>query len=182
MTAVLGVDPSLTCTGLARIVDGRPEVLRVPTEADGTGLADVRRRIRFIVGQVVRFAPAECLVVIEDLYIPKGDKAAGSVKERAWLWGLLVDQLVPRGPVVAVANTTRSAYALKGGAKKPDVLAAMRGRFPGLVISDDNCADALALAAMGARWRGAPIDGVLTRSQLSAFTGVRWPMGEGARA
>lgn len=181
MTAVLGVDPSLTCTGLARVTPAGVELRNVPTSADGQELADVRRRVRYIVGQVVQFAPAECLVVIEDLYIPKGDKAAGSVKERAWLWGLIVDQLVPRGPVVAVSNTTRSAYALKGGAKKAEVLAAMRDRFPGVVIPDDNCADALALAAMGARWMGAPIDGVLTKSQASAFTGVRWPMREGAR-
>lgn len=178
---VLGIDPSLTCTGLAKTTPDGVRVLRIPTVADGGGLADVRRRIRYIVGLTMQFAPGECLTVIEDLYIPKGDKAAGSVKERAWLWGLLVDQLVPRGPVVAVSNTTRSAYALKGGAKKPEVLAAMRDRFPGVVIPDDNCADALALAAMGARWMGAPIDGVLTKGQANAFTGVRWPQREGAR-
>jgi crossover junction endodeoxyribonuclease RuvC len=177
---VLGVDPSLTATGLASFTAAGVRTRKVPTVADGQSLADVRRRVRHIVGTVLAFAPGACLTVIEQPYVPRGGAAAGAVIERAWLYGLLVDQLMVRGQVVAVVNTTRSAYALKGGAKKKDVTAAMRERFPGVSIPDDNVADALALCAMGARRLGTPIDGVLTHSQMNAFMRVSWPLIEGA--
>lgn len=115
-------------------------------------------------------------------YVPQGGKAAGSVIERAWLWGFLVDQLVPRGHVVQVRTKTRAKYASgSGNADKKTVLAAVRESFPGVHVPDDNVADALALAAMGARWGGAPIDGALMKSQTDAMSAVVWPTREGAR-
>lgn len=170
---VLGVDQSLTMTGLARIVDGVAETDRVGT-SPALGLGGTRDRIRYIVGRTLKFAPDECLTVIEAPISPSHN--AGAVLERAWLFGLLVDQLLLRGPVVQVWPSTRAMYATENGkAKKPEVLAAMRAQFPFVVIADDNAADALALACMGARYFGSPVDGPISKKRQQAMTSTVWP-------
>ena len=173
---VIGVDQSFTTTGLAKITAAGIELTRVKSEA--TDLGDIlatRDRIRFIVGSVLRFAPRECFSVIEAPIVVRNGKG-GAQLERAWLFGLLVDQLSLRGPIVQVRPPTRAMYATNNGrADKPEVLAAMRAAFPDLRIVDDNVADALALLSMGARHTGAPIDGAPSKKQLAAMTAVRWP-------
>jgi Holliday junction resolvasome RuvABC endonuclease subunit len=174
---VYGVDPSLTCTGLAKTTPaGVILTKRVPTVATGSSLGAVRKRVRYIVGQVLQFAPeGEFLTVIESPYVPPKMRA-GAVIERAWLFGMLVDQLILRGAVVQVAPATRAMYATgSGNARKPEVVAAMRAKFPEVPIQDDNVADALALMCMGARWIGEPVDGELSKKQLQAMVAVHWP-------
>ena len=177
---ILGVDQSLSMTGLARLDDAGITTDRIKTIPMNGGLSDDRQRIRYIVGRTLRFAPLECLTVIEAPYVPKGGKAAGSVTERAWLFGMLVDQLMIRGPVVQVRTKTRAMYATdNGNAEKPEVLAAMHAKFPDVVIRDDNEADALALLCMGARYLGRPIDGPESKKQSKAMTSVVWPSKQG---
>lgn len=173
---VIGIDPSLTCLGIARIDDGHTAVTRNRTKQNLGDLRDMSQRIRFLVGTSLKFAGAHIdLTVIESPYTPKHN--AGAVLERAWLYGMLVDQFLQRGPVVAVAPMQRAKYAAgTGKAKKPEVLAAVRDAFPGIPLRDDNEADALALAAMGARHLGAPVDGTPTKAQLDAMDAVRWPI------
>jgi len=175
---VLGVDQSFTMTGLARVDElGLISLARVATSAQGAGggTRGTRDRIRYIVGQTLRFAPAEVLTVIEAPIVARGGKG-GAQLERAMLFGLLVDQLLSRGEVVVVHPATRAKYAAGAGhASKEQVLTAMRGRFPGLRFRDDNEADAAALACMGARWLGRPVDGAVGRKQEEAMTSVVWP-------
>lgn len=177
---VLGVDQSLTMTGLAKVVNGETS-RQITTDRIGTiavhsdPLAATRDRIRYIVGRTLKFAPERCLTVIEAPYIPKHN--AGAVLERAWLFGMLVDQLLLRGPVVQVRTKTRAMYAAdNGNADKKEVLAAMRARFPLVPIRDDNEADALALLCMGARFLGTPIDGPISKKQEQAMTSTVWPL------
>jgi len=174
---VLGVDQSLTMTGIAKIsAHGSVAVSRIASAATDPGdLRATRDRIRMIVGSVLVFAPAACLSVIEAPIVMRNGQG-GAQLERAWLFGLLVDQLLLRGPVVQVRTTTRAMYATdNGAAKKPEVLAAMRSKFPDLVIRDDNEADALALACMGATYLGSPIDGPTSKKQQQAMTSTVWP-------
>lgn len=178
---ILGIDQSLTMTGLARLDGGLLGTDRIGTIPTTGGLLDTRQRVRYIVGRTLKFAPAECLIVIEAPYVPQGAKAAGSVTERAWLFGMLVDQLASRGPIVQVRTKTRAMYATgNGNAKKPEVLAAMRAKFPDHFIRDDNEADALALLCMGARYLRTPIDGVASKKQEQAMTSTVWPQLNGA--
>jgi len=186
---VIGVDQSLTLTGLSKVIDGdrslgdffrHVSVDRIRTEAGDGSLSGTRDRIRYIVGRTMRFAPSECLSVIEAPYIPRHN--SGSVLERAWLFGFLVDQLLLRGPVVQVRTKTRAMYATgNGNATKAEVLAAMRASFPLMTIHDDNEADALALAAMGSRFLGTPIDGPINKKQQQAMTSTVWPSIEGEK-
>lgn len=173
---VLGVDPSLAMTGMAKATAAGVVVRRMPTPADGKSLAGARRRVRWIVRNVLEFAPAKCLTVIESPALTGRGGMAGQFVERCGLYWLLVDQLMARGPVVAVAPPTRAKYAAGSGrASKGDVLAAMRERFPGLAVPDHNVADALSLMAMGARHLGAPVDGALSKQHLEAMATPAWP-------
>jgi Holliday junction resolvasome RuvABC endonuclease subunit len=185
---VLGIDPSLTCTGFALVTeDGsvRPDRIRAGSEA--ATLAEIRDTVRYITGRVLRAVPLSgVLTVIEAPVIPRARKGAdgqahlhggGKVLERAWLFGLLVDQLMLRGPVVQVRPSTRAKYAAHdGNADKKKVLAAIREAYPSVPVRDDNEADAIALAAMGARYLGHPIDGAVpSKKQAEAMTAVVWP-------
>lgn len=171
----VGIDPSLTCTGLAVVGENRAtSVHTFPTSTQDADLADYDRRVQYITGKTLMAAPKRCLTVIEAPFVPHHG-GAGQVIERAWLFGFIVSQFLRRGPVVAVSAKTRAKYATgNGNASKKEVLAAMRDRFPDLSIRDDNAADGLALAAMGARWLGFPIDGEPSKPQLEAMRAVRW--------
>jgi hypothetical protein len=162
-------------TGLAKHEGGKTELDRVGSGKTPDGdLGAVRDRVRYLVGGTLLFAPTRCLSVIEAPYIPQHN--AGAVLERAWLFGILVDQLMVRGPVVQVRTKVRAMYATdNGNAQKPEVLAAMRAKFPDLTIRDDNEADALALLCMGARFLGTPIDGPISKKQQQAMTTTVWP-------
>lgn len=178
MMQVLGVDPSLTCTGAAIVgTSGLIFPTRFQTKPAKT-LADLDQRIRYITGNVLKFAAStDLLTVIEAPFVPR--HASGQVLERAWLFGMLVDQLLLRGPVVAVNARTRAKYgAGDGNADKKKVLAAVRLAFPNITVRDDNEGDAMVLASMGIRHLGAPIDGDPSKKQLEAMAAVDWPTRE----
>lgn len=174
--SVLGIDPSLRCTGIALVTRGGDVVAsRFPTKPAGT-LAEQQEQVRYIVGSVLRAVPMTLdLTVIEEPYVPQ--HAAGEVVVRSWVYGLLVDQLMQRGPVAKVSAKTRAKYAAhNGNADKKAVEAAIREAFPNIPIRDNNEADAIALAAMGARYLGVPADGTPSKKQLEAMTAVVWPV------
>jgi Holliday junction resolvasome RuvABC endonuclease subunit len=175
----VGIDPSLRKTGLARI-EGTAVTTSIIRTVPASGLAAQDDQIVYILGTVVKFVPRGSLVVIERMYVPRGAHTAGDVIERAWLLGMIVNQLRRRGcEVVGVWPMQRAKLATGSGtAKKKDVLAAMREKFPGVSIPDDNVADAVALAAAGARWLGVPIDGAMTDKQADAMAAVAWPTTE----
>lgn len=180
---VVGVDPSLRLSGVARIVDGVLDVTRIPTEKART-LREQRDQVRYIVGRILRFAgPVIDLAVIESMYVPTREGAqAGAVTERAWVWGLVVDQLFDRCPVIEVTTKQRAKYAAdNGNADKAAVTAAVKAAYPNLRIRDDNEADAIALAAMGARHLGEPIDGPGTPKQIEVMAAVAWPTTHGRK-
>jgi hypothetical protein len=186
---ILGVDPSLTCTGLALIGPDGVGTTRVRTSPQ-EGLRGLRDRIRVAVGQTLRFAgaagPVPLLTVIEAPVVVRGGRG-GAQLERAWLYGLLVDQLLIRGEVVAVRPKVRAKYATgNGNAEKPEVLAAVRAAFPLADVPNHDVADALALAAMGARASGRPseqlsADDDVSKKQMEAMAAVAWPVMKGAR-
>ena len=173
MSGVLGVDQSLRGTGLALHVDGQTSTALVRADI-GEGVAGIRAAVRYIVGRVVTFAPACDLYVLEMPYIPRHN--SGLVLERAWLFGLLYDQLCTRGRVAIVATKTRAMYATgNGNADKAQVVEAMKAAHPQVDVRDDNIADALALMGMGCRWLGSPVDGEINTKQARAMTSARWP-------
>ena len=177
MTGVLGVDQSLRGTGLALHKDGVTSTALVRAQL-GDGVHGIRDAVRYIVGRVVKFAPACDLYVLEAPIIPR--HGSGLALERAWLFGMLFDQFCLRGNVATVHPSTRAVYATGNGkASKDEVLASVRAAHPALSVPDHNVADALALMGMGCRWLGFPVDGEISSKQAKAMRSAHWPQSGG---
>jgi crossover junction endodeoxyribonuclease RuvC len=173
---VVGVDLSLASTGLAAVVPATGGLVdRVQTAAAGQGLIARRERLRTIRGTVRSWTAGADLVVVEGLaYASQSPHAT----ERAGLWWMVVDGLIgDHVPVAVVSPTARAKYATgRGNAGKDQVLAAVVRRYPDVEVSGNDEADALTLAAMGARWLGRPIEpGALPQTHIVAMTKAAWP-------
>lgn len=183
---ILGVDPSVTCTGVALMeIESLEEGARLvdvltwrafwngETPAVGDVAAE-RRRIRFQIREALTFVPPKLdLTVIEGPAM--GAKFAGKRDERAGLRWMLIDQLLARGPVAVIDPRTRALLgAGAGNASKAAVRTSMQHRFPGVRIPDDNVADAVALAEAGAAQFGFPAP--YGDRQISAHVKVAWPV------
>ncbi|MBK0296185.1 hypothetical protein IAE22_28580, partial [Bacillus sp. S34] len=104
---VVGIDPSLACTGLSFIDGDHVWTSRVRTANLGGGLVSRRRRIRQAHAQIMLQMPERALFVIER---PSERSQFGQHNERVALYWFLIDALLPRGPVVEVGPTGRAKY------------------------------------------------------------------------
>lgn len=178
---VAGLDLSLTSTGIARVevsgVGARVwDVTRLKSagKADAT-LAQRRTRLDHLASDLVQAVGMADLVVVEGPSF--GQARQGGQHDRAGLWWLVVDRLHEIGcPVAEVTPNGRAKYGTgKGNAGKDDVLTATIRRYPDVVFSGNDEADAVLLAAMGARNLGWPIEASLPAAHLAAMDAVRWP-------
>lgn len=173
---VVGIDPSLGKTGLACISSsGEARTKRIQSDSRD-GWEGNWARVREIAGPTAVFVPRGSLVLIEEMYVPHGEKTAGKVIERAWLWGRIYDLMRQRDCVVVVVNNSHRAMlaAGDGHASKTEVKASMRASFPGVQIPDDNVSDALAMAWAGAAFAGFPVPAFAPRQQ-AAMVKIPWP-------
>ena len=177
---VVGLDLSLTSTGVA-VVDDEPAdgvgrvVGRVTSSGKATAtLRERHHRLQLLCQRVAALAWPSNLVVVEGPSF--GQHRQGGQHDRAGLWWLVVSTLHDVGvPVVEVPPSVRSKYATgAGNASKDAVLAAVVRRYPDVEVRGNDEADALVLAAMGARHLGRPIDS-LPQVHLQAMGKVRWP-------
>lgn len=165
---VMGIDPSLTSTGLAIIApSGRVQALRrIVTKPSGDTIRDRLHRLQRIIDQIPFNVPS--LAVIEG---PSYGNRHGHQHDRAGLWWQLVGTLhAHRCTILEVPPTVRAKYATgKGTAGKDAVIAATVRRFPTLNIDGNDVADALTLAAIGRRLLGHPIDDPMPKVNLAAL-------------
>lgn len=178
---VVGLDLSLTSTGIATITDPG-EIVVEQARTSATGYA----RFDYLVERIGKAVRGATLVVIEGPAYAVSAAQAGKAHERAGLWHAIGFDLWFHGtPVAVVSPKGRAKFATgSGNAGKVPVLSEMRRRFPTLLIPGDDAADALALAAMGARHLGFPVDHVepesdadakVERARTAAFNAVEWP-------
>lgn len=172
---ILGIDSSLTSTGLGWLDTTSPEWItqRVRTEkAKAGGELAQARRMRRIAAQVIAFT-RECdppfgqvdLFVIERM--ANYGRHAGAL-DLAGLWWRIVDEIErasgSAGRLLVVPTPVRAKYATGrgsgAGAGKADVLAAVRETYPEADVPNHDVADAVALAALGARLMGFPVEQV----------------------
>lgn len=181
--SVVGIDPSLSSTGLARIYShGLLEVSNVKTTGrDADPLETMSQRICAIANEIVDYVkstPAVDMVVIEN---PSHGSRFGKPHERSGMWWLVVTALLNDGYKVArVAPQTRAKYGTGAGNSKKDVvLAHVRENYTDILgrrIANDDIADAILLASMGARHLGYPIERhELSEAVSASLTGVLWP-------
>jgi crossover junction endodeoxyribonuclease RuvC len=170
---IVGIDLSLSSTGLAVITNGRADVVRHTTAPVGDDLARRHRRLLEIADAVRTWASGADLAVLEG---PSYASVTGHQHDRSGLWWLVVARLLGAElPLAVVPPTSRARYATgKGNAAKDAVLAAVVRRYPEVDIIGNDQADALILAAMGARRLGHPID-VVPKACLTGMAGATWP-------
>lgn len=182
---VAGLDLSLRGTGVA-VVDTTQRWLPLlflegspaPDTADGErpGVAVRAERVALLAERIL----ADLAPLPLDLAVLEGPVLSvrhGLQHERAGLWWMVAEGLRRRGvPTAEVAPTGRAVYATgRRNASKPSVVAATVPRY-GLHPRNDNIADAMILAAMGARYLGHAIDDPLPPRHTAALHRVLWPV------
>lgn len=181
VTRVVGIDLSLTSTGIATVRIG-PGDTTITTQTVGSAplstrtgatLAQREARLRGLADKLIGHVVGATLVVIEG---PAYTGAYGQAHDRSGLWWQVVSHAHYLGCKVAeVPPSNLKQYATgKGNAPKDHVLIEVSRRFSGVAIVGNDAADALVLAAMGARHLGHPIDGV-PATHVRAMDKVRWP-------
>lgn len=179
--AVVGLDPSLRSAGIAEIrhpatihPPNRPKAVSVGNsgKSDAT-VAQRAARIHAQARNILAETPKDARLVVIEALPPQIPGAHGLHAERAALWWQVVGTLIRHGiPVAEVAPTTLKKWATGNGrADKHAVVAAMQQRWTFTRIPDDNAADALALADMGAQhlgWYG-------PEAEHHHNPNVRWP-------
>lgn len=175
-TRVIGLDLSLTATGIADAQGDRIHTATIATHPYGPGLDERMRRIWYIaerIWRVIEDGPRPALVVIEG---PSYGSCGGQAHERAGLWWHVADRLlgVYCLPVATVPPAAVKKYATgKGTATKPDMRMALYKRA-GLDVADDGQVDAWWLAAAGLDHLGRP-PVTLPADQRKALAAVEWP-------
>jgi crossover junction endodeoxyribonuclease RuvC len=179
---VVGIDLSLTSTGVAVATQDGAVTDRITSKPvkDAT-LQDRATRLTNLRREIVAHCGAADLVIIEG---PSYGSTTGHQHDRAGLWWMVVSFLSMTHNVVEVAPKTRMRYATgKGNASKDDVLSAVIRRYHTVDVNGNDEADALVLAAMGARHLGHPIEPAADRigpnriplENLAAMGAVHWP-------
>lgn len=176
MTTIMGVDPSMTATGIAVLRNGVTYTLTATSPPD----EDAVTRWRRILAKVWREVDGPTLMVVEDLPVGRFDVSAMYV-ERAGLGALLRYGADARSIPVALVNVaTLKVFATgKGRADKHLMTREALHRYPAISVRNDNEADALWLLAMGCQRYLNPAVNPLRRpmsaKQAASLDVVRWP-------
>ncbi|MFF1358701.1 hypothetical protein [Streptomyces sp. NPDC058297] len=181
---VVGIDPSLTGTGIAssngwvdvtgykrpRAKD--PGITQLPHGERIAAMRNILDAVYYAIG-------APDLVVME---LPAPSRSGGGAHERGWLWWQLYSRLDTAGfPVGLLTPNQRALYATgKGTAAKGAVIDQISRRFPAWTTDgNDNAADAVALMAAGRDWLGHPL-AELPKTHRAAIDKAVWPTLPGA--
>lgn len=181
MPVITGLDLSLTSAGVARITRGdalghEVQVRSVKSKPPAkVTLATRSARLRRLAAEIVNHCRGSDLIVVESPTY--SGKSTGSAWDRAGLWWLVVGRLTGAGlQVVEVELHALKTYATGvGNADKDRVVIDVTRRYPDVDVTSNDEADALTLAAMGARFSGFPIEpGALPKTHLRAMDKVSW--------
>lgn len=170
---VVGLDLSLSSTGIAVAAGGPPVCRRLRTDADDGSIPGRSRRLRGIVSYLWTITRDADLVVIE---APSFGSTGGKAHDRAGLWWLTVARLTGNHvPVTQVSPGSLKVYATGNGKGDKDaVLIAAVRRWPTVQITGNDEADALVLCSMGLRHLGHPFE-QLPQTHVRAMQAVSWP-------
>lgn len=181
---VIGIDSSLTATGLASS-RGWCEVIgyKRPRAKDPgiTQLPHTERltAMRNLLAAVTEAIGTPHLAVME---LPAPSRTGGGAHERGWFWWQIYNHLATHNiPVGLMTPNQRGLYATgKGTAGKGAVIDQVSRRFPTWTTDgDDNAADAVILMAAGRDWLGHPIT-TMPKTHQAAIEKATWPTLPGA--
>lgn len=172
MPRFLGIDSSLTSSGMCRIIadvanpfEGAVtppaiDVWRIESRATADkSAAAMSGRITEIINAMEPEIRAADVVGLEGL---SGFIKGSAAQVLPWLWGRIVDTCIAAAtPLVIVPPSLRCKYITgKGNAAKDSVLAAAIRKWPQVEITGNDEADALVIAAIISRGKGVPIDDI----------------------
>lgn len=185
---IVGLDPSLTSTGIATWRDGEVTIQKIETSgaADATLLERHRRlhNLRLDIGLACHGAD---VVLIEGP--SHGAPRQRGTFDRNGLWWLVVDwfgnycsETAEHGrkdatgvPIVEVPPATLKKYATgNGSAGKEAMLVAAVRRFPDVPVNTNDEADAMWLLAIGCQHLGQSIVEV-PKVNLTFLSKIEWP-------
>lgn len=192
----VGIDPSLTSSGVAVLVDGKPQHYgRFGREGhNGASWASRSNRIRqsrSMVYQAAIAAGRPDVVVIEEHPYAIGNQ--GNEFDRAGLWHLIYEAFAAREiPVVVIGNSKAKAWITGiGQADKLRVIETIDEWYEGQLAEPlstwkknqhpDDVADALGYATMGAFRLGDPIPFEPKERHRTALLTLGWPKHARAR-
>lgn len=168
---IIGIDFSLTATGVCAITDGEAECVTIGSKREETWW-EFPDRVEGIAAGVHEWAGGGGSLVIES---PAFAARSSSLDRMFGGWWLLARALRHRGwehPLLVSPNQVKKFATDNGNASKRDVERAVWRRYPDVELGDDNQADALVLAAIGAAVMGEPFNGVLTKYQEKIVAAV----------
>lgn len=178
---IVGLDPSLTGFGIAELIPAAATTMTILQTWRHSRLTGHPRLSWLLASLHALVRDSATLAVIEGMsYASKGsaglDLAGLHWLVRQMLWDLSI-------PYVVIPPSTRAKWLTGlGNASKDACLAAAVKRFPGADVADNNQADALTLAAMGADHAGIPIATmpldrypVLTANNRKGQPAIAWP-------
>ena len=170
----VGLDLSLTSTGVATIRNGVAVVRRITSKPSKDATTDdTAARLDMLVSAIVSAIPNSdaTLVAVEG---PSFGSTGGAQHERGGLWWMVRHALRIEGlDVVVVPPTVVKKYATGvGNAQKDRVLVAVVRRYPDVDVTGNDEADALVLAAIRARNAGFPFEADLPQAQAAAAQSV----------
>lgn len=160
----IGIDPSLTATGIARIDTDDvlvPQVRLIRTASVGDDYIDRWDRIQGIASDCIlglRSDDNPRRVIIEAPSLGQS-RQSGTLDRHGLFWALIARCVGLDIPVLCVPPTVRAKYATgKGTADKGAVVDATARRCPHVETGGNNdLCDALWLAAIGAAMGGQPV-------------------------
>jgi crossover junction endodeoxyribonuclease RuvC len=180
---VLGVDPSLTATGLALVDTATNAVIDTWTITTKGKADDTLRQRQTRLDRIAHDAGVidTDLVVIEG---PAHGHTTGHHHDRSGLWWAIVTAFHSLDvPVVEVTPASLKKYATgKGNAGKDTVLLEVARRYPTVMVANNNEADALVLAAMGCHHLTGHGLTILPAAHVAALAAVTWPAPKSGRA
>lgn len=175
---VVGIDLSLTCTGVGRI----DQPTSTPPVAHATSfttkgrradaLPDRHERIAGIAREVLLQCVGARLAVIESPSF--GSSNAASPLDRYGLWWMIVGDLMRAEVPVATISPASVKLAITGSgrADKAAVAIAVERLWPGMDVSSSDVSDAIGLAHLGAVWLGWDVPTLERHRQVKAA----WPV------
>lgn len=175
---ILGVDFSLTSTGVCSIEDEAAECVTVRSKKE-THWWEFPTRVRGIAYDVDMWVnpkgyPSATQLVLET---PAFAAKSSSLDRMFGGWWMFVDAMVSdalyESPLLVTPGQLKKFATGKGNAGKDEVMLSVSRRYPDVPVTDNNQTDALVLAAIGAAVMGEPFNGPLTLTQQEVVEAVR---------
>lgn len=176
VNVILGIDFSLTATGVCAITDGEAECITIRSKKEETWW-EFPERVQTIGDEIASWAHSDGESVDAWVIETPAFMAKGQLDRLFGGWWMLVELMMREwgwpAPLRVTPSQLKKFATGAGNANKDEVMLAVSRRFPDVHVSDNNQTDALALAAIGAAVFDEPFNGELTKAQLSLVEAVR---------